>query len=66
LNISCGCFSLDDKSVVTWRMVVEHGLMIVPALFLLVCGTGRLALDSLWPRIRPDRGRHAPTAEKTP
>ena len=71
LNISCGCFSFDDQSVVTWRKVFEHGLLVVPAIFLLAIGHGGLALDGLWHRIRRPQASNpgspsATSVEKSP
>ena len=49
LDISCGCFSAEG-STVSWSDVALHGTLIVPAIFLLVVGAGRLGLDRLWSR----------------
>ncbi len=50
LDISCGCFSADGGGTVSWSDVALHGTLIVPAIFLLVVGAGRLGLDRLWSR----------------
>ena len=50
LDISCGCFSAEGGGTVSWSDVALHGTLIIPALFLLVVGAGRLGLDRLGTR----------------